>query len=323
MGKTPGQPSKLLCVGSIAYDSIITPFGEIHKTLGGSASHFALASGFFAPTAIVGVVGNDFKHFSVFIKHKVDISGLKQKPGKTFHWQGKYHKDLNHRDTLKTELGVFADFVPELTFRHAQSTYVFLGNIHPKLQLEVLKQIQSAQRTKFIGLDTMNFWINSAKADLLKVIKQVHLLTLNETEAQELSHTTNLFDSAQKIYKLMNPKLKPLLIIKQGAQGMTLFFANGKNAKLNHFSLPAVKLKKVKDPTGAGDVFAGALMGYIAKHQNTTLNFIKTACEIATVLASFCVEDFGTLKLTNLDFEAIETRLKKYQKTLSSTMSKT
>ncbi len=309
----------LLCIGSIAYDSIITPFGKVHKTLGGSASYFALASKFFAKASLVGIVGNDFKRTDKKLLEKyADISGIKTAKGKTFHWAGKYHSDLNTRDTLKTELGVFANFKPKLNKEHKKANYIFLGNIHPKLQIEVLNQVKStSQQTRFVGLDTMNFWITSAKPDLLKVIKQVKLLCINDSEASELAGTGDIIKNANKIYKLMSQKLNPLLIIKQGENGLSLFTHNQKNKKLHGFCLPAYKVKKALDPTGAGDTFAGALMGYLAKQNNVSLTNIKKACEVASIIASFCVEGFGVAKLDKLKMPDVNKRLNEYKNTIN------
>ena len=320
--------NKLLCVGSIAYDSISTPFGKINKTLGGSATHFSLASCLFTKTAIVGVVGKDFKDLGLYKKHKIDISGVRKAKGNTFHWAGKYHYDLNTRDTLKTELGVFSDFKPKLNHAHRMSQFVFLANIQPKLQLEVLKQIK---QPKLVGLDTMNLWIDSALRDLKSVIKKIDLLVINDSEARQLSKEHNLLKSAKLILKMMGGHTSPslpalptgqaggkvglrragqktdILIIKQGEHGLLLFNSG------RMFNLPGYPLENVVDPTGAGDSFAGALMGYLAKSDDFSFANIKKACAIASTVASFSVEKFGTKKLQSLKILEVQSRLKEYQ----------
>ncbi len=349
MKKNTSQTSNLLCVGSIAYDSIQTPFGKVNKTLGGSASYFALASRFFAKSSLVGVVGNDFKKTDIkILKDNADISGLLVAKGKTFHWAGKYHYDLNTRDTLKTSLGVFAGFKPGLNDKQKQAKYVFLGNIHPKLQLDVLKQIDAP---KFVGLDTMNFWIDSALPDLKKVIKQINLLVINDSEARQLSGEHNLVKCAGKILGMM-AEYHPLapsyskrgnaeegaplktLIIKQGEHGLLMFNQNlslrvhpkqsnqrlprpsdalGASKDMDIFNLPGFPLEDVIDPTGAGDSFAGALMGYLAKCDDISETNIKKACAKACVVASFCVQGFGISKLDKIKLPDIEKRLTEYK----------
>jgi sugar/nucleoside kinase (ribokinase family) len=308
-------PSRLLAIGSVAYDSIATPFGKKAKTLGGSATYFSLASSLFSPTSIIGAVGKDFKEFQIYKNHKIDISGVEVKRGKTFHWSGKYHFDLNTRDTLKTELGVFADFKPTLARHHCEATYVFLGNIQPKLQLEVLKQQSSAGRqTKLVGLDTMNLWIETAKKDLLKVLTQIDLLFINDSEARQLSKQHNLLKAARVILKMMRGQASPqgrggkILIIKQGEHGLLMFDNN------SVFNLPGYPLEDVTDPTGAGDSFAGAFMGYVAKTGDLSPTNLKKACAIASVVASFTVEGFGTSNLEKISLSDVNKRLLLYKK---------
>ncbi|MCX6797100.1 MAG: PfkB family carbohydrate kinase [Candidatus Doudnabacteria bacterium] len=312
--------NQLLIIGSIAYDSIITPFGRADKALGGSATYFSLAASLFAPTMAIGVVGDDFKHLRVLKKRGIDTSGIDVKKGKTFHWTGKYHFDLNTRDTLKTSLGVFEHFKPRLNEPHRNCQYVFLGNIHPRLQLDVLKQIK---RPKLVGLDTMNFWIEQARPDLLKVIKQIDLLVINDSEARELSKENNLVKAARKILAMMSRRShgvgiptktsggkfkNPTLIIKQGEHGLLMFHRN------MIFNLPGYPLENVVDPTGAGDSFAGALMGFLAKTDVFTPTILKKACAMASTVASFTVEKFGVTKLSEIKVADVKKRLKNYQK---------
>ncbi len=351
------SPSKLVAVGSVAYDSIATPFGKKAKTLGGSATYFSLASSLFSPTSIVGAVGQDFKEFQLYKNHKIDISGVEIKPGKTFHWSGKYHFDLNTRDTLKTELGVFADFKPKLDANHRVSKFVFLGNIQPKLQLDVLKQIKSAgHKTKLVGLDTMNLWIETAKKDLLKILKQIDLLVINDSEARQMSGEHNLLKAARAILKMMRGQKSDILIIKQGEHGLLLFHRDlslrvhpkqsinrsltalgmtqsvrlprpsdasllrksfggqvGARNDIRIFNLPGYPLEDVTDPTGAGDSFAGAFMGYLAKTDDLSSHNLKKACAIASVVASFTVEGFGTSTLEKISLKNINNRLSLYK----------
>ncbi|PIR95921.1 MAG: sugar kinase [Candidatus Doudnabacteria bacterium CG10_big_fil_rev_8_21_14_0_10_42_18] len=319
--------NKLLTIGSVAFDSIETPFGKINKALGGSATYFSLASSLFTPTAIVGVVGNDFGKFDVYRKREIDITGLEKRKGKTFHWSGKYHFDMNTRDTLKTELGVFADFKPKLDDNHKASEYVFLGNIQPKLQLDVLQQMK---KPKLVGLDTMNLWIETARKDLFKVMKEIDILVINDGEARQLSKETNLLKAAKKILRIMGSQKSNALIIKQGEHGL-LMFADSilslrgasatKQSKtkiaarppaarndISIFNLPGYPLENVIDPTGAGDSFAGGFMGYLAKTDDLSYANLKKACVYGSAVASFTVENFGTKALEILTAKKIEKR---------------
>lgn len=306
------QPENLLVVGSVAFDSISTPFGSVNKSLGGSASYFSLAGSYFVRPAVIGVVGDDFKkqHFDVLKKHGVDVSAIKKQKGKTFHWAGEYHFDLNTRDTLKTELGVFANFSPVLDDAQKKSDYIFLGNIHPSLQLSVLRQIK---KPKLVGLDTMNLWIDTALNDLKKVLRQVDVFVINDSEARQLSKETNIYKAAKKILGMMDTaslklrrinKKNKCLIIKRGEYGLLMFSQN------QIFHLPGLPLENVVDPTGAGDSFAGGLFGYLAARDNLSINTFKHACVYGTALASFCVENFGTTMLQNLSKKQIDERAK-------------
>ncbi|MBI3231692.1 MAG: sugar kinase [Candidatus Doudnabacteria bacterium] len=301
---TPLKASPLLCIGSVAYDSIITPFGQVNRTLGGSATYFSLASSLFSPTQIIAIVGSDFKELDVFKKREIDISGLQKAQGKTFHWAGKYHFDLNTRETLKTELGVFDHFKPTLDVKHRASEYVFLGNIHPRLQLDVLAQITTP---KLVGLDTMNFWIEKAPRDLVAVMKKIDVLVINDSEARQLSKEHNLVKAARKILKMMGGQKSDVLIIKQGEHGLLMFHYG------SIFNLPGFPLENVVDPTGAGDSFAGGFMGYLAKTQNLLPANLKTACAYGSVVASFCVEEFGTQRFLTLKKYEVAKRLKQFK----------
>jgi sugar/nucleoside kinase (ribokinase family) len=307
--------SKLLVIGSVAYDSIITPFNKIDKALGGSGSYFSLASRFFTSSSLVGVVGNDFKKSDIAILKKyADISGLSVAKGKTFHWAGKYSFDLNSRETLKTELGVFANFKPKLSDAQKKADYLFLGNIHPELQLEVLEQIKSTGwQTKFIGLDTMNYWMDTALNDLKKVLKKVDCLIINDSEARQLSGQHNLLKAAKGIMGMMEDRVKrqelrvKTLIIKRGEYGLLMFNRD------YIFNLPGFPLEDVIDPTGAGDSFAGGFMGYLAKTNDLSWNNLKQACVIGSVIASFSVEQLGTKGLLNITNKKLNQRIKDFK----------
>ena len=312
--------NQILVVGSVAFDSITTPFGKADNTLGGSATYFSLASSLFAPTSIVGVVGNDFRDFDIYRKHRIDISGMEKQKGETFYWAGKYHYDLNIRDTLKLKLGVFENFQPKLSERHKQAEMVFLANIQPHLQLQVLKQIK---RPKLVGLDTATEWINRSKPALLRVLKLVDIFVINDSEARQLSKEHNLLKAAKKILFLMNQPdtfTRPrksvrnkhqIVIIKQGEHGLLLFHQS------SIFNLPGYPLEDVIDPTGAGDSFAGALMGYLAKTGDLSPANLKKACAVASTVASFCVENFGTKRLQSIRLSDVNQRLAEYKKLIN------
>jgi sugar/nucleoside kinase (ribokinase family) len=297
--------SGLLIVGSVAFDSIETPFGKVNKTLGGSASYFSLAASFFARPSVVAVVGDDFtgRERKILESKKNDLSGLETAKGKSFHWGGKYSFDLNNRKTLFTHLNVFENFRPKLLPHHKTASYVFLGNIHPKLQLEVLSQIK---KPKLVGLDTMNFWIEKAPKDLKKILKLADIFVINDSEARELSAEHNLVKAAKKIIAMMGKK--PTLIIKQGEYGL-LMFQQGKI-----FHLPGFPLEDVIDPTGAGDSFAGGMFGYLAKIGELDWENLKRACVAGSVLASFAVEELGTNRLGQITQSDIFKRVAEFKK---------
>lgn len=295
---------KILSVGSVAFDSIKTPFGEAKNLLGGSATYFSLAARFFATPAIVAVVGQDFtdEHRQIFTKNDIDVSGLVKLPGKTFAWGGEYGFDLNTRQTLFTHLNVFENFKPQLHEEHQNAPFVFLGNIQPNLQKLVLNQIK---HPKLVGLDTMNLWIQNTPTELAEVLKLIDVLVINDSEARQLSQEHNLAKAAKKIRLMMRPQA--VLVIKQGEHGLLMFYNN------TIFNLPGYLLEDVFDPTGAGDSFAGGFMGYLAQAGEITEANLKRACVFGSVVASFCVEDFGTKRLETLTKQDIDQRFAQFK----------
>ncbi len=296
---------KLLIVGTVAFDAIETPFGKTDKILGGAATFIGLAaSQFEVQSAIVSVVGDDFpQEYIDLLKNKnIDTSSLEVvKGGKTFFWKGKYHNDLNSRDTLVTELNTLADFNPVVPSNFKDADVVMLGNLHPSVQMSVINQME--KRPKLIILDTMNFWMDNTLAELIEVIKQTDIITINDEEARQLTNEYSLVKAAEKIQK-MGPKY---VVIKKGEHGALLFNEE------NIFFAPALPLEEVFDPTGAGDTFAGGFAGYLAATGNTSFNNIKNAVIHGSNLASFCVERFGTERMKNLDRDKINKRLHQFK----------
>jgi len=292
----------VLIVGSVALDTVITPFGKRDEALGGSATYFSYAASYFDSPRIVAVVGEDFpeEHIKTLQRRNIDLEGLESRPGKTFRWAGKYGYDLNERDTLSTQLNVFEEFHPKLPECYRSSEYVFLGNIHPTLQLEVLDQVISP---KFVACDTMNFWIENERESLCELIKRVDAIVLNDSEARELAQEPNLSKAARKIQALGCLKI----IIKKGEHGC-LFFAPH-----SHFSAPAYPLESVMDPTGAGDSFAGGFMGYLAQTGRIDDFNIRRAIIYGSVLASFAVEEFSVDRFLGLTSEEIAARYKEFR----------
>lgn len=288
----------LLAVGSVAFDDLETPFGHRERILGGSASYFSLSASHFRPVDIVAVVGQDFspEHYKVFEGRPIGLEGLVQVPGKSFHWKGIYGQDLNEAKTLETHLNVFAGFRPVLPERCREASFLFLGNIDPVLQLEVVKQM--TRRPQWIALDTMNFWIEGSKDALLAVLKEVDILLVNESEARSLSGERNLVKAYQKIQAL-GPRI---LVVKRGEHGVSLFTPEG------YFMAPAFPLEEVHDPTGAGDTFAGGFLGHLATVKTLDLQSMKQATLAGTVMASFTVEAFGTTRLEALTAACIQER---------------
>jgi sugar/nucleoside kinase (ribokinase family) len=297
--------NKLLIVGTVAFDAIETPFGKTDKILGGAATFIGLsASHFNLNSAIVSVVGDDFpqEYLDLLTVRNIDISGLEiVKGGKTFFWSGKYHNDLNSRDTLVTELNTLADFQPKVPENFKDADVVMLGNLHPIVQSSVLDQM--TYKPKLVVLDTMNFWMDCALAELLEVIKRVDVITINDEEARQLSGEYSLVKAAAKIHG-MGPKY---VVIKKGEHGALLFH----NKEV--FFAPALPLEEVFDPTGAGDTFAGGFAGFITQSENISFNNMKQAIIQGSNLASFCVEKFGTERMQELKREEVQERLKQFK----------
>lgn len=293
--------SKLVVVGTVAFDAIETPFGKTDKTLGGAATFIGLAASHFnIDTALVSIVGGDFpqEYLDLLVNKKIDISGIENvKEGKTFFWSGRYHNDMNSRDTLATDLNVLADFKPVVPQFYRDAEIVMLGNLHPLVQLSVLEQMEKAPR--LVVLDTMNFWMNTALNDLHKVISKVDVITINDEEARQLTGEYSLMVAAKKIHS-MGPKY---VVIKKGEHGALLF--NNDNV----FYAPALPLEEVFDPTGAGDTFAGGFIGYLAGTGDTSFENMKNAVIYGSTLASFCVEKFGTERMLDLSKNEIHKRL--------------
>lgn len=298
--------NKTLIAGTVAYDEIETSKGSSGKILGGAGTYIALATAHFnSKSAIVSVVGGDFKkrYLNLLESKGIDISSIEIiTKGKTFYWKGKYHKDWNKRDTLSTQLNVLAEFRPVVPEEFKSAEIVILGNLHPLVQTSVLNQI--IKKPKCIILDTMNFWMDNSLTELLEVISRTDVLVINEEEAKQLSQQESLFTAADEILK-MGPKY---VVIKKGEHGAMLF------GDSQFFTSPAFPVKEVIDPTGAGDTFAGGFGGYLS--ESTVINFetLKSAIAYGTVMASFCVEKFGTVAMENLKKKKVLERLKAFKK---------
>jgi sugar/nucleoside kinase (ribokinase family) len=297
--------NKLLIVGTVAFDAIETPFGKTDKILGGAGTYIGLSASFFnLQSAIVSVVGDDFpqEYLDLLIERNIDISGLEVvKGGKTFFWSGRYHNDLNSRDTLDTQLNVLADFQPKVPQNYKNADVVMLGNLHPLVQSSVLDQME--EEPKLVVLDTMNFWMDCALPELLEVIKRVDVITINDEEARQLSGEYSLVKAAAKI-QTMGPKY---VVIKKGEHGALLFHDK------EVFFAPALPLEEVFDPTGAGDTFAGGFAGFITQSENVSFENMKNAIIYGSNLASFCVEKFGTERMIDLNKEEVMLRLKQFK----------
>jgi sugar/nucleoside kinase (ribokinase family) len=294
----------LIIIGTVAFDAIETPFGKTDKIVGGAATYASLAASYFYnKVKIVGVIGDDFQQENIdkFTEHGIDTEGLQIKEGeKSFFWSGKYHNDMNSRDTLITELNVLENFDPIIPESYQDCEYLMLGNLTPIVQQTVIKRLKN--RPKLIVLDTMNFWMDIMMADLLDTIKLVDVLTINDAEARQLSGEYSLVKAAKKILD-MGPKY---LIIKKGEHGALLFHED------KIFSAPALPLAEVFDPTGAGDTFAGGFIGYLAKVGTINFANMKNAIIYGSALASFCVEEFGTEKILDLKDEEISARVQQF-----------
>ena len=297
--------SKLLIVGTVAFDAIETPFGKTDKILGGAATYIGLSASFFnVDSAIVSVVGEDFpqEHLDLLSERNINIEGIEiVKGGKTFFWSGKYHNDMNSRDTLATELNVLADFNPVVPQSYKDASVVMLGNLHPIVQSSVLNQMTT--QPKLVVLDTMNFWMDCALPELLDVIKRVDVITINDEEARQLSGEYSLVKAAAKIHT-MGPKY---VVIKKGEHGALIF--HNKDV----FFAPALPLEEVFDPTGAGDTFAGGFSGYIAQSEDVSFESMKNAIIHGSNLASFCVEKFGTERMVDLNKDDVYARLQQFK----------
>ena len=293
--------SKLVIVGTVAFDAVETPFGKTDKILGGSASYIGLsASQFKVDSAIVSVVGGDFPqdYLNLFLDKGIDVSSIEMiKEGKTFFWSGRYHNDMNSRDTLATELNVLENFQPVVPESYKDAKILVLGNLHPVVQSSVLDQMSDS--STFVILDTMNFWMDHTLDELLEVIKRVDVITINDEEARQLTGGHSVVVAAKKIHA-MGPKY---VVIKKGEHG-ALLFNNG-----NMFSAPAMPLESVFDPTGAGDTFAGGFAGFLSQSEDINFESMKKAVIYGSTLASFCVEKFGTERLESLKSEEISRRL--------------
>lgn len=293
----------ILVVGSVALDSVETPFGVRERVLGGSATYFATSASFFTDVNLVGVVGEDFpqEHTDFLTSRNIDLTGLSKVPGETFHWKGRYGYDLNEAQTLETHLNVFASFTPVIPEKYVDAEYLILANIDPELQMEVLNQVKNP---KVVACDTMNFWISSKPEALKKVISRVDFFIINEGEARQLSGEVNLVRAARKILDMGVKNL----IVKRGEYGVLMF--NGATV----FAAPAFPLEEVFDPTGAGDTFAGGFMGYLANTGNLTDEGVRQAVVFGSVMASFNVEAFSLDRLKTLSYPEIEARYRSFKR---------
>lgn len=288
----------LLVVGSVAFDSVKTPYGDVENVLGGAANYFSMAAHFFSPICLVGIVGDDFPqgHIDYLTTKKICTKGLTRVPGKTFHWRGEYGAELSEAKTLSTCLNVFEYFQPTLPKEYRETDYLFLANIDPDLQLHVLNQMS---RPKLVVLDTMNFWIERKCRELKRVLKEVDILLINEAEARQLTSQVSLMAAASTIHEL-GPRG---IVIKRGEYGSFLSF----EGKI--FPLPAYPVKEVRDPTGAGDTFAGGFIGYLAREKRSLdEKLLKRAMAYGTILASFNIEDFSFNRLMEITSSDIESR---------------
>lgn len=293
----------ILVVGSVAFDSITTPFGKAERALGGSATYFSVSASFFTPVQLVAVVGEDFteEEMKAFEGRPIDTSGLSRVPGKTFFWSGEYGFDLNVANTKDTQLNVFADFQPKLPENFRNPDVLFLANIHPDLQLDVLRQ---AGKPRLVALDTMNYWITSAKPELERVLAEVDLLVINESEVRQLTGESNLLKAARIIHEL-GPKT---LVLKRGEYGVLMITPD------SVFTAPAYPLESVFDPTGAGDTFAGGFIGYLTSCSDLTPENYRRGIIYGSVMASFNVESFSLERLRTLDRRQIDQRFRAFRR---------
>ena len=294
----------LLVVGSVAFDALESPYGKVERTVGGAATYFAVAASFFAPVSLVAIVGEDFtaKDEAVFRGRHIDMEGLERAAGKTFFWAGRYSENLNERVTLATDLNVFAGFKPRLPEKYRTSKYVFLANIAPDLQRDVLKQVKG--RPKLAALDTMNYWIERTPSELRETLKHVDILMINDSETRQLSNEHNLLRAAKHIFK-MGPST---LVVKRGEYGAMMVDKRGV------FCVPAFPLEEPHDPTGAGDSFAGGFMGYLAGAKDLSEAMLRRAMVYGSVMGSFTVERFGLDRLRVLKRSEIHARARHFAK---------
>ena len=292
----------LLAVGSVAFDTLETPYGKAERTLGGAATYFSLAASFFAPVRLVGVVGDDFtkKDETALRKRRIDLQGLEHAAGKTFFWAGRYGPNPNERVTLATDLNVFADFNPKLPESYRDSEFVFLGNIQPELQRSVLQQMR--RRPRLVGLDTMNYWIERTPAELKRTLRLVDVLIINDEEVRQLTQQHNLVRAAEAIYKT-GPKV---LVIKRGEHGATLM------TQRFIFSIPGYPVRDVHDPTGAGDSFAGGFLGSLARDGAIEEAALRRGMVYGSVMGSFAVERFGVERFKRLSKREITARARRF-----------
>jgi sugar/nucleoside kinase (ribokinase family) len=290
-----------LVVGTVAFDSVETPHATAERILGGSAAYFAMTASFFSQVQLVGVIGEDFpqEYLDLLSGRGVDLEGLKREKGDTFYWRGRYHEDLNVRDTLELHLNVLSGYVPHLPESYRDSQYVFLGNIDPTMQLKVLDQLTNS---RLVACDTMDHWIQGSNAELQKVLRRVEILVINDSEARMLSGLHNIVKAARSILK-MGPRV---LLIKRGEYGVLQFTDS------SVFATPAYPLEEVFDPTGAGDSFAGGFVGYLARTVDHSERGLRRAIAYGSVAASFAVEDFGLRRMIPLTLQEIEDRYRRF-----------
>jgi sugar/nucleoside kinase (ribokinase family) len=297
----------VLVVGSVAYDTVKTPFGAVTEALGGSATYFSVAAAFFAPVRLVACVGRDFRreHIDFLEGRDIDLKGLEQVDGSTFRWIGEYGFDLNDAKTLDTQLNVLAEFKPKLPDAYRDSEYIFLGNLDPRIQREVVSQVRNP---RLIACDTMNYWISGHFESLLETLKRVHILVINDAEARQLTRESNLVKAARQILR-WGPRA---VVVKRGEYGALMFKGDGEG-RMSVFGAPAYPLEDVFDPTGAGDSFAGGFMGYLAGVGRSDWESLKQAVVFGSVIASFNVEKFSLERLKELTFTEVEMRFKEFR----------
>lgn len=292
----------IVVVGTVAFDTVETPFGRVENVLGGSATYFSTSASFFTDVSLVAVVGEDFpeEHLHFLKSRGIDTEGLERIPGRTFHWTGRYGFDLNEAETLDTQLNVLMEFQPNLPESYRNADYLFLANIDPELQMQVLEQVK---KPKLVACDTMNFWISSKPEALKKVLQNVDIVVINEGEARQFTGEANLVKAARQIIGLGCKRL----VVKRGEYGVLMFTAN------SVFAAPAYPLEDVFDPTGAGDTFAGGFMGYLANTGDISEEGLRQAIVFGSVMASFNVEDFSLNRMKHLEYREIESRYRSFK----------